>query len=89
MSLAVATARLCPRLGDGDSRPRPDDLDDRCVLEHAHRLVLLHRPSRTGPVPVQSDLITLHVARPDGTEADTTTMLFEPEYHRIVSLPCT
>ncbi|MFM9462612.1 DnaB-like helicase C-terminal domain-containing protein [Streptomyces scabiei] len=86
---AVATAHLRPRPGDGDSRPRPGDLDDRGVLEHAHRLVLLHRPARLGPVPGQSDLVTLHVARPDGAEAGTTTMLFEPEYHRMVAPPRT
>ncbi|WP_280859628.1 DnaB-like helicase C-terminal domain-containing protein [Streptomyces sp. SAI-144] len=91
---AVATAHLRPRPGDGDDgRPRPDDLDDRGVLEHAHHLVLLHRPARTSPSPSlgpgQRDLVTLHVARPDGTETGTTTMLFEPEYHRMISPPRT
>ncbi|KND46631.1 DnaB-like helicase C-terminal domain-containing protein [Streptomyces stelliscabiei] len=86
---AVATAHLRPQPGDGDSRPRPDDLDDPGVLDHAHRLVLLHRPARLGPLPGQRDLVTLHVARPDGAEAGTTTMLFEPEYHRMVAPPRT
>ncbi|MEH0656020.1 DnaB-like helicase C-terminal domain-containing protein [Streptomyces scabiei] len=87
---AVATAHLNPRPGDDDdSRPRPDDLDDPGVLAHAHRLVLLHRPARLGPLPGQRDLVTLHIARPDGTEAGITTMLFEPEYHRMVAPPRT
>lgn len=86
---AVATAHLGARPDDPDDAglPRPGDLRDPAALGHAHRLVLLHRPARTSPVPGRPDLVSLHASRPDGAELGTTTALFEPEYHRMTAAP--
>lgn len=86
---AVAATHLGPHPDDPDDTalPRPGDLRDPAALEHADRLVLLHRPARIGPIPGRPDLVTLHTTRPDGTQPGTTSVLFEPQYHRMTTPP--
>ncbi|MDX3694712.1 DnaB-like helicase C-terminal domain-containing protein [Streptomyces europaeiscabiei] len=77
----VAAAHLGPPCANA---PGLGDLRDQHALEHTDHVILLHRPHRLDPVPGGPDPVALHVARPDGTALGSTSVRFEPEYHRMM-----
>jgi replicative DNA helicase len=78
----VAAAHLGP---PSASTPGLGDLRDQHALEYTNHVILLQRPHRLAPVPGGPDPVALHVTRPDGTALGSTTVRFEPEYHRMIT----
>ncbi|MET8661647.1 DnaB-like helicase C-terminal domain-containing protein [Streptomyces griseus] len=86
----LVTAHLTP--DDGTPETTLPTLSDLRLTEgpvaEAHNAVFLHRPDRNGTVPLRRGEVDLIASR-GWQNAGSTTVRFEPEYHRFVDLPNT